>query len=97
MVYFLRVKWYTVMLGKKSSVAVLKSLLVDTLHAVPSADCVLVTTLQHGRTRRWGLAWTYDPEAAIAARLRCGYEERIQRRNAAVKQLQRNLLLEWKQ
>lgn len=92
-----RIKWYTAMLGKKSSVHILKSLLIDTLQAVPSADCVLVTTLQLGRTRRWGLAWTYDADAASLARQRCAYEEAVQKRSAVVRQMRRDMLQKMEQ
>lgn len=51
-----RVQWYTSMLGKFSSVAVLVQKLRD-----KGVDNYAVTEFVQGsKTRRWGLAWSFD-------------------------------------
>lgn len=53
------------MLGKKSSVGLLRKML---LHEGVPADCVVTTAFHQGSTRRWGLAWTFS--AYLAAHYR---------------------------
>jgi 23S rRNA (adenine1618-N6)-methyltransferase len=51
-----RVQWYTSMLGKFSSVAVLVQKLTDN-----RVDNYAVTEFVQGnKTRRWGIAWSFD-------------------------------------
>jgi 23S rRNA (adenine1618-N6)-methyltransferase len=51
-----RVQWYTSMLGKFSSIAVLVEKLRDN-----GVDNYAVTEFVQGRkTRRWGIAWSFD-------------------------------------
>eukprot|EP00041_Stephanoeca_diplocostata_P013419 m.235084 g.235084 ORF g.235084 m.235084 type:complete len:457 (-) comp19331_c0_seq3:1672-3042(-) len=58
-----RVTWYTSMLGKKSSLAKLKKLLVAA--QVPT---VLMSSLVQGRTHRWVIAWSYRRLPAARSR-----------------------------
>ena len=51
-------RWYTCMVGKKSSIKSLRSLLREA--AVPH---VLSTRFTQGRTMRWGLAWSFHEDS----------------------------------
>jgi 23S rRNA A1618 N6-methylase RlmF len=55
------VLWYTAMVGKKSSLKVLKKLLLQ--EGVPLSH-IFTTVFAQGVTHRWGLGWTFVPEAA---------------------------------
>lgn len=50
-----KIKWYTSMLGKKSSLSPLKA-------ELKKLEVPVVTTTEfvQGRTRRWGIAWCFD-------------------------------------
>ena len=49
--------WYTVMLGVKTHVELLKQYVRTQFPAVRSRSC----TLKQGKTWRWGLAWQFLP------------------------------------
>ena len=53
------VHWYTTMLGKKSSLKQLRAF----LQTRPEVVAVRSTEFALGRTRRWGLAWTFSRAA----------------------------------
>lgn len=55
------VLWYTAMVGKKSSLARLKHMLLA--EGIPREQ-IFVREFAQGVTYRWGLAWTFSPEAA---------------------------------
>ncbi|XP_065187186.1 RNA N6-adenosine-methyltransferase mettl16-like [Sycon ciliatum] len=57
-----RIRWYTSMLGKKSSVAALKRTLTDS-----QVPCVETTEFVQGKTRRWGIAWSFCNDIAAHA------------------------------
>lgn len=51
-----RVKWYTTMLGKLSSVPVI----VEKLKSVGVSNWAVTEFIQGSKTRRWGVAWSWD-------------------------------------
>jgi hypothetical protein len=53
--------WYTAMVGKKSSIGILKKILQK--EGIPKEQ-IFTTVFAQGVTYRWGLAWTFIPEAA---------------------------------
>ncbi|PGG98103.1 hypothetical protein AJ79_08984 [Helicocarpus griseus UAMH5409] len=60
-----RVKWYTTMLGKFSSVATL----INLLHEEGNRNWAVAEFVQGSKTRRWGIAWSwmdYRPTADAA-------------------------------
>ncbi|KAG0240927.1 Methyltransferase-like protein 16 [Actinomortierella wolfii] len=54
-----RIRWYTTMIGKKSTVKTIISYLRQY-----SIHNFTVTTFRQGRTFRWAIAWSYHPEHA---------------------------------
>ena len=59
------VHWYTTMLGKKSSLKQLRASLLTR----PEVTAVRSTEFALGRTRRWGLAWTFSRAAHGSERI----------------------------
>lgn len=58
------VLWYTAMVGKKSSIAVLRAqLLAEGL----KKEQIILTTFMQGITYRWAIAWTFSTPAAVLA------------------------------
>jgi 23S rRNA A1618 N6-methylase RlmF len=55
------VLWYSAMVGKKSSLTTLKQMLLQ--EGVPREQ-IFIREFAQGVTYRWGLAWTFSPEAA---------------------------------
>jgi hypothetical protein len=51
------------MVGKKSSLGILKAILIK--EGIPKQQ-IFTTVFAQGVTYRWGLAWTFLPEAAAA-------------------------------
>ncbi len=52
----IRCQWYTSMVGKLSSVGTI----VDKLKEIGVANFAVKEFMQGGKTRRWGVAWSWD-------------------------------------
>jgi 23S rRNA (adenine1618-N6)-methyltransferase len=60
-----RVQWYTSMLGKFSSVAII----IEKLRANQIGNYAATEFIQGNKTRRWGIAWSFDdmrPNSSVA-------------------------------
>lgn len=51
-----RVKWFTSMIGKKTTLIALKGYLFKS----ERTKCIKTTTFTQGKQSRWGIAWTFD-------------------------------------
>eukprot|EP00466_Bigelowiella_natans_P017952 jgi/Bigna1/88320/estExt_fgenesh1_pg.C_300147 len=67
-----RVRWYTTMLGKKSSVKTV-------LRMLREADVknVVTTAFLQGRTSRWGVGWCYEPARIQDTALRASVNHNV--------------------
>ncbi len=57
-----RIKWFTTMVGKKSSLVRILMFLSSIYHMYPQIAPKLVRTTQfiQGASTRWGIAWTFE-------------------------------------
>ncbi|KAF7732015.1 hypothetical protein EC973_007120 [Apophysomyces ossiformis] len=61
--YKTRIKWYTSMIGQKKTIKPLVDLLKSN-----NITNYLVTDFCQGRTKRWGIAWSFDSKRVISAK-----------------------------
>lgn len=52
----LTVRWYTSLIGKKSSI----DPILEYLKQVPLINCIKTIEFRQGKTTRWGIAWSYS-------------------------------------
>ncbi|KAG0174565.1 hypothetical protein DFQ30_003777 [Apophysomyces sp. BC1015] len=71
--YKTRIKWYTSMMGQKKTIKPL----VDLLKSMDITNYV-VTEFCQGRTKRWGIAWSFDSTRVVCAKSLDSYRPKSQ-------------------